>query len=126
MEFGQKWIEQKGRWMEEKRKVQNIWIEAEEWSTGWDPVDSNTDVMVDLDDGSRWIASFTSYKNIETLTRKNRQTGENLAGAYFWDSDMILIDETSRKGIEEVIEYLMKENKFSWIFRKVEKTLDVD
>jgi hypothetical protein len=111
--------------MEQRIKVQKVWIEAEEWSTGWDPVDSNTDVMVHLDDGSCWIASFSSYKNIETLTRKNRRTGECLAGAYFWNSDMILIDETSRKRIEEVIEHLMKENKFSWIFREIEETLDL-
>ncbi len=94
-----------------------LWIEAEEWAPGeWTPVDDNTDVIVTFADASRWVATFLSYANIQTLTEKNRRTGECLAGAYFWASDMILIDEVSRPRIEEVVQHLIQEGEFEAIF----------
>ncbi len=47
-------------------------------------------------------------------------------GKYFWSSDMVLIDEVSRKSIEEVIIHLTKEKEFESIFRKLETDLDYD
>ncbi len=97
-----------------------IWIEAEEWASGsWTPDNANTDVIVTWADGSRWVASFFSYKNIQTLTQKNKRTGECLSGAYFWSSNMFLIDEVSRQRIEEVIAQLLKENDFEAIFTQL-------
>ncbi|WP_379136709.1 hypothetical protein [Paenibacillus sp. sgz500958] len=81
-----------------------IWIEAEQWAEGeWNIHDDNTDAIVTFEDGSRWVASFFTYKNIQTLARKNHQTGEFLGGKYFWGSDMIFVDECSRSRIEEVV-----------------------
>lgn len=97
-----------------------IWIEAEEWASGsWTPDDDNTDVIVTWANGSRWVASFFSYKNIQTLTQKNKRSGECLSGAYFWASDMILIDEVSRQRIEEVIDHLIRENDFETVFTQL-------
>jgi hypothetical protein len=43
----------------------SIWIEAEQWSEGeWNVYDDNTDAIVTFKDGSRWVASFNTYKNI--------------------------------------------------------------
>ncbi|MDQ8735113.1 hypothetical protein [Paenibacillus sp. LHD-38] len=94
----------------------SIWIEAEEWAEGWDIHDDNTDVIVTFEDGSRWVASCYTYKNIYTLAEKNRQTGECLQGKYFWGSDMLLVDNCSRNRIEEVIEHLIAEGDFERIF----------
>nr|WP_241675056.1 hypothetical protein [Paenibacillus luteus] len=92
-------------------------MEAEEWAEGqWDINDDNTDVIVTFEDRSRWIASFFTYKNIQTLAAKNKQTGECLRGKYFWGSDMLLVDECSRNRIEEVIGHLIKEGEFERIF----------
>lgn len=97
-----------------------LWIEAEEWAPGeWITADDNTDVIVTLDDASRWVATFFSYANIHTLTEKNRRTGECLAGAYFWASDMILIDEVSRSRIEEVVHHLIQEGAFETVFTRL-------
>ena len=75
-------------------KIESIWIEAEEWAAGeWTPANDNTDVIVTLEDKSRWIASFFSYSNIISLVNKNKLTGECLGGKYLWASDMILADE---------------------------------
>lgn len=100
-------------------KVYDIWIEAECLAEGqWNTCDGNTDVIVKFKDGSRWVASFFTYTNIKTLVEKNKKTGECMNGKYFWASDMILIDEVSRKQIEEVIDHLINEGEFEFIFKK--------
>jgi hypothetical protein len=97
-----------------------LWIEAEEWDpSDWNPADDNTDVIVTFDDGSRWVATFFSYANILHLTEKDRRTGECLGGAYFWASDMILIDEVSRPRIEEVVQHLIQEGEFETDFTRL-------
>jgi hypothetical protein len=96
-----------------------VWIEAEHWVPGsWTTTDTNTDVTVTLADGTVWFATFLTYANITSLTEKNKRTGENLAGRYFWTLDMILVDEVSRERIEEVVAHLLTEGKFQSVFRK--------
>jgi hypothetical protein len=99
-----------------------IWLEAEQWAEGeWNIHDDNTDAIVTFEDGSRWVASFFTYKNIESLAIKNQQTGECLSGKYYWGSDMILVDECSRNRIEEVIEHLIFKGDFELIFDKCDE-----
>jgi hypothetical protein len=100
-----------------KNTEYSIWIEAEQWAEGeWNIYDDNTDTIVTFEDGSRWVASFFTYKNIQSLSEKNQQTGECLQGKYFWGSDMLLVDECSRKRIEEVVEHLILKDEFEDIF----------
>jgi hypothetical protein len=95
-----------------------VWIEAENWASGeWTPDNDSTDVIVTLEDGSRRIATFISYKYVNTLTERYRKSGENISGAYLWIRDMILIDEISRPRIEEVIKDLFKAGDFEVVFR---------
>ncbi|MDN5201003.1 hypothetical protein QQ008_06515 [Fulvivirgaceae bacterium BMA10] len=102
--------------------IKEIWIEAEEWVEGeWNYENDNTDVIVTLTNGERYIGSFFTYSNICTLTDKNMKTGENLSGKYLWASDMILIDRCSRTDIEKVIYELMEQGELTSIFSKIEK-----
>ncbi|MNO76645.1 hypothetical protein D3C76_677200 [compost metagenome] len=97
----------------------SIWIEAEQWAEGeWNIHDDNTDAIVTFEDGSRWVASLFTYKNIRTLAENNQQTGECLDGKYFWGSNILLVDECSRNRIEEVIERLIYKGDFEFIFDK--------
>jgi hypothetical protein len=96
-----------------------VWIEAEQWSNGLDALEANSDVVVELEDGSRWVATFFTFKNIDSLVKKNRSTGECLHGKYFWASDMILVDEISRNRIIEVIDDLIQDGSFSRVFSPV-------
>jgi len=94
-----------------------IEIDAELWAPGeWNPLDDNTDVEVRFADGSLWSASFFTYKNLLTLENKNRATGECLSGQYFWSTRMILIDEVSRKRIEQVVAELIRTGEFTHVF----------
>jgi hypothetical protein len=98
-------------------KDYDIWIEAEHWVPGeWNPTNDNTDVIVTFSDKSRWVASFFTYSNVETLRQMHAASGECLGGKYFWSSDMILIDDTSRKSIETVIEDLIRTDDFRYVF----------
>jgi hypothetical protein len=97
----------------------SIWIEAEQWESGeLDPLDDNSDVMVTRQDGSRWVATFFTYQYIHSLVESYRKTGECLGGKYFWATDLILIDEISRKSIEAVIQDLMETDDFEKVFRR--------
>lgn len=94
-----------------------IWIEAEEWVEGeWDIHNDNTDVIVEFDNGERWLASFFTYSNINKLVEKNKATGECLNGKYLWSSDMILVDEVSRERIQEVVNYMINKGDFEGEF----------
>ncbi|WP_336783421.1 hypothetical protein [Paenibacillus illinoisensis] len=97
----------------------HVWIEAEIWPVGsWDINDANTDVIVVFRDRSKWGASFFTYPNIQTLRQKNIQTGECMKGAYFWSSEMVLIDFISRGRIEEIVDHLIEYDNFQSIFNR--------
>ena len=97
----------------------HIWIEAEEWAEGeWNVEDANLEVIVTFSDLSKWIASFFTYKNIQTLREKNVKTGECMKGAYLWSSDMVLIDIASRERIYEVIDFLIENDEFESVFTR--------
>ena len=104
-----------------KSPIKEIWLEAEEWDEGqWNPDNDNSDVIVTYENGEQWIASFFTYKNINALVEKNKLSGECLSGAYFWATDMILIDELSRARVESVINDLINEKEFETVFDKIE------
>jgi hypothetical protein len=94
-----------------------IWIEAEEWEAGqWDPSDCNSDVLVIFPDGKAWAAKFFTYRNLATLSQKNRRSGDCLQGGYFWASNMILVDVLTRARVEAVVAELLANNEFELVF----------
>jgi hypothetical protein len=98
-------------------KIISIWIELEQCEDGITcPEDNNTGVSIALDNGEEYFAQFYTYKNIISMTEKNKETGELLSGKYFWGTNMLLIDEISRKRIEEVVEHLLGQLTFKHIF----------
>ena len=100
--------------------VVEIWIEAEEIEERRDGYDDNSDVIITLDDGSRWGATFHSYQNIQTLIDKNRATGECLSGSYLWSVHMILVDRIARDRIEAVITDLITDGTFKTAFEQLD------
>lgn len=102
--------------------ISNIWIENEhslnsEFENS--ETDNNSDVRVTFKNGSEYVATFFTYKNIETLRQKNRITGECLIGSYFWASDMIIVDNISRYEIEKIINQLIQDDEFDSVFKKL-------
>lgn len=68
-----------------KASIEKIWYEFLETQDSVDRFDCNSDVIFELNDGSKWVATFFTYQNIETLRKKNQLSGECLNGIYFAD-----------------------------------------
>jgi len=101
-------------------EVKKIWIESDDHGPlGGSEIDDNSDVIVTLKDGRRFIATIFTYKNIETLRLKNNKTGECMDGKYFWASDMFLVERIERNEIEKIIEHLIEEEEFELIFSQI-------
>lgn len=89
--------------------------------------DCNTDVIAFIeeegDNGElhkeRYIASFFTYKNIETLSKDNKGLGSFLDGKYFFSKNMILIDNCNIENIRKVINHMIEEGEFKIVFEKV-------
>jgi len=99
--------------------IDSIWIEAEERENGWDVDDDNSDVTVTFDSAQKWAASFFTYKNIDTLSRKNQKTGELLGGLYFCAADMILVRTLDRHTVEKVVADLLEAGEFEVFFKLI-------
>lgn len=80
--------------------------------------DDNCDVIVTFNNEDRYIASFFTFKNIETLRKNHSNSGECMNGKYFWSSDMFLIDNLKTDNVKSVIKYLIDNKEFETVFRK--------
>ncbi|REK63699.1 MAG: hypothetical protein DF221_09255 [Brevibacillus sp.] len=69
--------------------------------------DDNIDVIVTLPDRTRWWGTFFTYKNIESLRQKDKETGECLSGTYLSAANMIICEDLSRETIEKVVDDLL-------------------
>jgi hypothetical protein len=104
--------------MELKVKRIHLTADGEETST-FDTKSGNTDVVVFFENGKKYIASFFSYANIDQMRLQNRKTGNFLNESYFWDQNMVLIEECSLKIIETVINDLIDEGNFQEAFKQL-------
>ncbi|MBN1340831.1 MAG: hypothetical protein JXA03_15995 [Bacteroidales bacterium] len=99
-------------------KVQRIQLSNENQSDmDFNPATGNTDVIVTLNSGKKFITSFYSYGNIEVLAEKHQENGEFLEGEYFWDKNMVLVKDCERKTIELVVNDIIDEGNFPLAFR---------
>lgn len=102
-------------------EIKNIWFEFDEWDSGYDEYDECFDVHFDLNDGTRWCASFFTYENILSLSKKNQVTGEALGGRYFYSPQAILISKVDKELIISVLKDIMHTYpNLSEVFTKVE------
>ena len=102
-------------------KIQNLWFEFDEWANGYDETDENFDVRFELEDSSKWCASFFTYQNLLSLARKNQQTGELLSGQYFYADKPIFIAKMEKALIISVLnDIIQHELDLSNIFTKID------
>jgi len=89
------------------------WVDYEE---DLDESNSNLDIHVKFNNGSKYVATFFTLKNIQSLFEKNKKTGECSSGTYFWASDMILITELSSENILKTVQDLIEQGEFEMAF----------
>jgi hypothetical protein len=71
-------------------------------------IDDNIDVLINLEDGRLFSATFFTLKNLHTLMQKYRNSGECARGAYVWAKDMIVVDFISKETIQVVVSDLIE------------------
>lgn len=76
----------------------------------------NSDVVVELESGEKYIASFYTYESINEIRKYNIESGENLNGRFFWSKHMLITDSCELENIREIIEYLVNEGDFKYVF----------
>ncbi len=75
-----------------------------------------TDVVVTLENGEKYIASFFAYGSIASIVKRNLASDKNLAGRFFWSKHMILTSSCDFDTVKEVVEYLIEEGDFKNVF----------
>ncbi len=78
--------------------------------------DDNVDVEIRFKNGSLYTATFFTTQNIESIFRKNRETGECQSGLYFYCKDMIIVEKLTIENIVSTVKSLLKEDLFYSIF----------
>lgn len=69
-----------------------------------EPVDDdNVDVLIDLEDGRSYAATFFTITNLQALMDRHRASNEFAGGSYIWAKDMIVVKSISREIIEVAI-----------------------
>jgi hypothetical protein len=100
--------------------VKNIYITAYNGNNDtFNPKKGNTDVIVSLESGKKYIASFFAYDNIDELRLQHQLNGDFLYGSYFWNKNMILVEECSLEFIEPVVQDMIDEGNFQEAFRQL-------
>ncbi len=101
--------------------ITKIWFEFDEWTDGYNEDDENADVHFELLDGSKWCASFFTYRNLYSLSEKNRNSGENLSGQYFRADKPIFISAMNKGLIISVLnDIIANESDLSSVFTKLD------
>ncbi len=71
-----------------------------------DIYDNNVDVRVELVDGSTFIPTFFTLKNVKTLMSNWKKSGEYDFGSHFWMHDGVIVDCLDDETIFRVVNYL--------------------
>ena len=79
----------------------------------------NADVIVTMENGDKYIASFFAYDSILPIRDTHIETGDFLNGKYFWMKNMLLIDSCLHDNVKNVIEHLIDEGDFKDAFKLI-------
>ncbi len=90
-----------------------------------DPNNGNVDVEVTFPNGDSFSAVFFTIRNIETIMKQYKKTGECADGLYFWTSDMVIVQQLSEKTICATIDRLLVDDEFESVFSKNQETPDI-
>ena len=100
-------------------KVSKITLSVEKEVTEIDYRNTYTDVIVKLENGASFVATFFTYQYFLEQIQYHRQSGDFLSGKYFWTDLMILIEDCSAKNVEAVVEDMIDEGDFLLAFQRL-------
>lgn len=96
-------------------------------NTTTDYKNCNTEVIVIIEEpisikesiSVKYVASFFTYRYIDTIIKKHKTTGEYLSGQFFHANNMVLIESCNKSKIKKVVHHLLDEGEFYQVFRKI-------
>lgn len=101
-------------------EIREIWFEFEAWAEGYDENDAISDVHFELNDGTKWCATFLTYQALLSLAKKNQATGECLCGRYFYADKPIFISKLNKELIISVLhDIIQTETDLSFVFTEI-------
>ncbi len=84
-------------------------------------LNANHDVIVELSDTKKYIATFFTPINIQYLMAYyERYSGECNNGSFFWASNMVIVKMIEEKIITEAINTMLKDGYFDNVFTLTE------
>jgi len=103
-----------------KSTIQKIILTAEYLEDGRaDYEDLNTDVIVQFDNGDKYVATFFSQKNLENMIKELQQIDEYRTGNFYKVLNMVLVRDFGEGDIRPVIDEMLAEGDFQLVFRKL-------
>ena len=99
-------------------KIRDVYLSLEK-SDGVSIEQEYTDVIVELDNGKRYISSFFTCQSLVHLMSEHEKTGEFFSGKYFHTPNMVVIENCSIELVTEVIEDMLEEQTFDWAFKMI-------
>ena len=86
----------------------------------FDHHDDSIDVIVEMENGRVFSATYFTLKNIDTIFRRNNSSGECNHGQYFWASNMIIVESLTKEVVSESISDLVETGEFYNVFAEID------
>jgi len=97
--------------------IKSIYLPHQDQESALRTEPGSTDVIVITDSGKKYVASFFSYVDVEERRRQNKRTGEFMDGLYFWDKNMVIVEECTLSTIEKIVQHMIDEGEFQEAFK---------
>jgi hypothetical protein len=79
----------------------------------------STDVVVEFEDGEKYIATFYSCSSLEAMIKEDKLTREFHSGEYYKVLNMIVVKDFNEGNIIPVVERMIAEGDFQVVFNKI-------
>lgn len=84
-----------------------------------DQENDNIDIKVYFADGRSYSATLFTLKNIRSLMKRYKDTGECLSGLYFYAADMVIVERLTIEVIERVVDGLIESGEYTSALRSL-------
>jgi hypothetical protein len=82
--------------------------------------DDNVDVEIVMNNGERYSGTIFTLKNIETLMKEYKQTGECCKGLFFGGcKDLVIVERLNFEVIANIVESVFKEGEIETVFSRL-------
>lgn len=100
--------------------IADIQLTAEKLkSEALDYTNLSTDVIVRMDNGEKYIATFFSYKSFIETVELEMETWDPYQGQYYKVLDTVLVKDFNGGDLRAVIENMIAEGDFQLVFKKM-------